>query len=89
MDGPATAGEVGFGSEVRVRDEESGKELTWRLVGATEADLSAGRLSMESPVAQALAGHREGDDVAVETPRGERRYEIVSVVTAGARSASA
>jgi transcription elongation factor GreA len=79
VDGPATAGEVGFGSEVRVRDEESGKELTWRLVGATEADLSAGRLSMESPVAQALAGHREGDDVAVETPRGERRYTILGV----------
>jgi transcription elongation factor GreA len=79
VDGPATAGEVGFGSEVRVRDEQSGKELTWRLVGATEADLSAGRLSMESPVAQALAGHREGDDVAVETPRGERRYTILGV----------
>ena len=79
VDGPATAGEVGFGSEVRVRDEESGKELTWTVVGATEADLSAGRLSVESPVAQALTGHRVGDDVAVQTPRGERRYTILGV----------
>src|SRR5918994_6909214 len=73
VDGPARAGEVGFGSEVRVRDEGSGKELTWTLVGATEADLSAGRLSVESPVAQALTGRRVGDDVAVQTPGGERR----------------
>jgi transcription elongation factor GreA len=79
VDGPSRAGEVGFGSEVRVRDEESGKELTWTLVGATEADLSAGRLSVESPVAQALTGHREGDDVAVQTPRGERHYTILAV----------
>jgi transcription elongation factor GreA len=79
VDGPATNGQVGFGSAVHVRDEQSGKELTWTLVGATEADLAAGRLSMESPVAQALAGHREGDDVAVQTPRGERRYTILGV----------
>jgi transcription elongation factor GreA len=79
VDGPATTGEVGFGSEVRVRDAESGKELTWTLVGATEADLSAGRLSVESPVARALIGHREGDDVAVQTPRGERGYTILGV----------
>jgi transcription elongation factor GreA len=78
-DGPADAGQVGFGSDVRVRDELSGKELTWTLVGATEADLSAGRLSMESPVAQALTGHRVGDDVAVQTPRGERRYTILAI----------
>jgi len=79
VDGPPRAGEVGFGSEVRVRDEESGKELTWTLVGATEADLSAGRLSVESPVARALTGRREGDDVAVQTPGGERRYTILGV----------
>jgi transcription elongation factor GreA len=79
VDGPAADGEVGFGSEVRVRDEQSGKELTWRLVGATESDLAAGRLSVESPVAQARTGPREGDDVAVQTPRGERHYTILRV----------
>jgi transcription elongation factor GreA len=79
VEGPASNGEVGFGSEVRVRDERSGKELTWTLVGAVEADLSAGRLSVESPVAQALTGHREGDEVSVQTPRGEKRYTILAV----------
>jgi transcription elongation factor GreA len=79
VEASAATGEVGFGSVVHVRDEQSGKELTWTLVGATEADLSAGRLSVESPVAQALTGHRVGDDVAVETPRGERKYKILGV----------
>jgi transcription elongation factor GreA len=79
VDTPAANGVVGFGSAVRVRDEESGKELTWTLVGATEADLAAGKLSVESPVAQALTGHREGDDVAVQTPRGERHYTILDI----------
>jgi transcription elongation factor GreA len=79
VEASASTGEIGFGSVVRVRDEQLGKELTWTLVGATEADLAAGRLSVESPVAQALTGHRQGDDVAVATPRGERRYTILDV----------
>ena len=68
-----------FGSSVKLRDEESGKEIEYRLVGATEANLSEGKLSVESPVAQAVMGASAGDTVAVSTPRGERRYKIVSV----------
>lgn len=68
-----------FGSSVRLRDEESGKELTYRLVGATEADLADGKLSIESPVAQAVVGRSVGDTVKVPTPRGERRYKLLSV----------
>jgi transcription elongation factor GreA len=45
-------------------------------VGATEADLRAGRLSAESPMAKALIGSRLGQEVAVQTPRGPRRYRI-------------
>jgi transcription elongation factor GreA len=68
-----------FGSEVTLRDEESGKELSYRLVGATEADLSEGKLSIESPVAQAVVGRSPGDVVKVPTPRGDRRYKLLSV----------
>jgi transcription elongation factor GreA len=68
-----------FGSEVKLRDEESGKELVYRLVGATEASLAEGKLSVESPVAQAIIGKSAGDKVAVETPRGDRHYTLVSV----------
>ena len=68
-----------FGSEVKLRDEESGKDLTYKLVGATEASLAEGKLSVESPVAQAIIGKMPGDKVIVPTPRGDRKYTLVSV----------
>jgi transcription elongation factor GreA len=68
-----------FGSQVTLRDEESGKELTYRLVGATEASLAEGKLSVESPVAQAVIGKMAGDKLAVPTPRGNRPYTLISV----------
>ena len=70
---------VAFGSAVSVVDESSGRTLQFTLVGPTEADLKAGRLSFESPVAQALVGARAGDTVAVQTPGGERRYRVENV----------
>jgi transcription elongation factor GreA len=68
-----------FGSTVTLRDEESGKELAYRLVGATEASLAEGKLSVESPVAQAIIGKTAGDRVAVPTPRGDRQYTLIDV----------
>jgi transcription elongation factor GreA len=72
-------GVVGFGSTVAVVDEASGRAMDFTLVGATEADLKSGRLSFESPVAQALVGARAGDTVTVATPGGERRYRVENV----------
>ena len=66
----------GFGRTAEVLDETSGKVHTWTIVGATEADITAGRLSAESPVAQALLGRAPGDRVEVRTPRGARAYVI-------------
>jgi transcription elongation factor GreA len=68
-----------FGSTVKLRDEDSGKELEYKLVGATEASLAEGKLSVESPVAQAVIGKNAGDKVKVPTPRGDRVYTLVSV----------
>ena len=68
-----------FGSTVKVRDEESGKEVEYKLVGATEASLADGKLSVESPVAQALIGKMPGDKAIVSTPRGDRTYTLISV----------
>jgi transcription elongation factor GreA len=64
---------------VKLRDEESGKELDYKLVGATEASVAEGKLSVESPVAQAIIGRSAGDKVVVSTPRGNRSYTLVSV----------
>jgi transcription elongation factor GreA len=74
---PVDSEVVAFGSTVTVADEESGREATWTLVGPTEADVSQGKLSAESPVAKALMGRKPGDEVEVHTPRGVRRQRVV------------
>ena len=70
---------IGFGSTVGVVEETSGRAMDLTLVGPTEADLKNGRLSFESPVAQALVGARAGDTVTVATPGGDRRYRVERV----------
>lgn len=72
-------GIVGFGSIVEVRDEQSGRVATYTIVGAAEASAREGRLSIESPVADALIGARAGDDVSVTTPGGSRTFHVVRV----------
>ena len=67
---------VAFGATVHVVDEESGRASTFTLVGPTEADLKAGKLSSESPMAVALMGKAAGDVAVVETPRGEKRWRV-------------
>jgi transcription elongation factor GreA len=65
-----------FGRTAEVLDEGSGEVHRWRIVGATEADLSAGKLSAQSPVARALLDRAPGELVEVPTPRGSRRLRI-------------
>jgi transcription elongation factor GreA len=72
----ADADSVHFGSTVHVVDEGSGRRSTFTIVGPTEADLRTGRLSAESPMAQALVGARVGDVVEVEAPRGTLRWRV-------------
>jgi transcription elongation factor GreA len=67
---------LAFGRTAEVLDEATGTVHTWTVVGATEADISNGRLSAESPVAAALLGREVGETVAVQTPRGARSYRI-------------
>lgn len=73
----AVTGRVTIGSTVTV--EIGGDELRYTLVGSTEADPAAGRLSVVSPVGQALLGATAGADIEVGTPRGAVRYRVVSV----------
>jgi transcription elongation factor GreA len=77
VEAPTDSEVVVFGSTVTVADEESGREATWTLVGPTEADVGAGKLSSESPVAKALMGRRAGDQIEVHTPSGVRRQRVV------------
>jgi transcription elongation factor GreA len=72
----AGASVVTFGSTVTIFDEAAAREQTWTLVGPTEASVADGRLSSESPIAQALIGRAPGDTVEAQTPRGARRLRI-------------
>jgi transcription elongation factor GreA len=65
-----------FGRTAEVLDEEKGAVNTWTLVGSTEADLAAGRLSAESPIGQALLNAEPGKPVMVETPRGSKTFVV-------------
>ena len=74
--GDAAAGATfAFGRTAEVADD-AGKLHTWTLVGSTEANLAKGRLSAESPIGVALRNRGVGENVPVETPRGERVFRI-------------
>lgn len=72
-------GKVVFGTTVELVDLESGEQVCYQIVGEDEADLDSGQISIHSPIARALIGNLEGDEVSVETPGGKRAFEIVAV----------
>ena len=74
---PTEGSRVGLGSQVMV--EVEGETLTYTIVGASESDPTAGRISSSSPVGRALVGRDVGDEIVVRTPAGERHYRIVGV----------
>ncbi len=69
-----------FGRTAEVLDEGKGETNTWTLVGSTEADLSEGRLSAESPIGRALRDAKLGKPIKIETPRGNRTFVVQKLV---------
>ena len=72
-------GKVIFGSTVKVQDLESNKQITYKLVGQDEADISKNLIFFKSPIGKSLIGKNKGDIVSVNTPSGERNFEIKNV----------
>lgn len=70
---------VSLGSTVIVKDLETGEEDTYTIVGTTEADPFANRISNESPVGAAILGHKVNTIVQVNTPVGELSYKIIEI----------
>ena len=70
---------VRFGATVTLADEDNDDEAVYTIVGAHEADIKAGRMSVHSPLARALIGKKIGDSVEVTSPGGFKSYEIVDV----------
>ncbi len=73
-------GKVIFGSTVKVQDLESKKEISYKLVGQDEADISKNLIFYKSPIGKALIGKNKGDLVSVETPSGEKNFEVQDVM---------
>jgi transcription elongation factor GreA len=71
-------GKVVFGATVELLDEH-GKEIAYRIVGEDEADIKTGLISYTSPIARAVIGKNEGDEVSFSAPGGEKHYEVVRV----------
>tara|TARA_B100001559_G_C16482254_1_gene614370 strand:- start:969 stop:1457 length:489 start_codon:yes stop_codon:yes gene_type:complete len=72
-------GKVIFGSTVKLKDLEIEKEITYKLVGQDEADIKKNLIFYKSPIGKALIGKNKGDMVVVNTPSGEKSFEILDV----------
>jgi transcription elongation factor GreA len=70
-----------FGRTAEILDESKDETNAWTLVGSTEANLAEGRLSAESPIGRALMDAKVGSTVVVETPKGDRRFKVVKLVS--------
>ncbi|MGQ0505416.1 MAG: transcription elongation factor GreA [Myxococcaceae bacterium] len=70
---------VVFGATVVLIDQETEKEVSYRIVGETEADLKKRWISITSPVARALIGKKKGDVATVQSPGGAREYELSDI----------
>lgn len=69
---------VVFGATVKLKDEDD-KDVTYQIVGQTEADAKLGRISYNSPLGRALIGRRVGDEVEVTVPSGDRWFEVAEI----------
>jgi transcription elongation factor GreA len=72
-------GRIIFGSTIKLLDDETEKEITYRIVGQDEANIKTGLVSYTSPIARALIGKNEGDVVEFRAPDGEKSYEVIAV----------
>jgi len=71
--------DIKFGASITLLDEETDKKILYKIVGEEEASITAGLLSIVSPLARALIGKKKGQGIEVKTPRGEKYYEILNV----------
>ncbi|MDD6657503.1 MAG: transcription elongation factor GreA [Lachnospiraceae bacterium] len=70
---------ISVGCQIKIVDLEDNSELTYKIVGSTEANSLKGKISNESPLGKALLGSKVGDVVTVEAPMGELQYKVLEI----------
>lgn len=70
---------VVFGAHIQLMDLDSDNEVQYQIVGVSEANVELGKISVLSPIARALIGKVQGDEVVVRTPSGDKEYEILNI----------
>lgn len=68
-----------FGATVILEEDDSGKKVTYQIVGVDEADVKQGKVGVSSPIARALIGKLKGDEVVVIAPKGQILYSVVEI----------
>lgn len=71
---------IRFGATVSLSNVETDEHVTYQIVGADEANIDDGLISISAPLARALIGREVGDEVAVSLPIGKRTYEVIEIV---------
>jgi transcription elongation factor GreA len=72
-------GKIVFGCTVELLDLDTDTDIIYKIVGEDEADIKQGMISCLSPIARALIGKNEGDDISFAAPGGEKQYEVIEV----------
>ncbi|MDX1796224.1 MAG: transcription elongation factor GreA [Hydrogenovibrio sp.] len=72
-------GKIIFGATVKVFNVDTEEEMTYKIVGHEEADVKQNKISVNSPIARALIGKEEGEEVVVQAPSGNIDYEIIEI----------
>ena len=72
-------GRIVFGATVELVNVDSGEEVVYQIVGELEADISAGLISINSPIARSMIGKTEADEIVVRAPSGEIIYEVIEI----------
>jgi len=70
---------VRFGAHVKLTNLDTDEDISYQIVGADEADINSGTISVSAPLARALIGKSIGDEVVITLPAGKRRYEIAEI----------
>ena len=68
-----------FGATVKLLDTDKDEQVTYQIVGVDEADVKNGKIGITSPIARAMIGKSEGDEIVVHAPKGNITYEVVQI----------